>query len=172
MYVCLSINKLQVTVLDPGTRKIKRGKNVLENFNYWPIYGFFGVFLFFFGYFLSVNELQIIRFDPRNYCFEIFYEVFIFFTIFLWGGGVCGGGMAYDNLPPERSSSARCCACFSPFTFLFPHPIFVLHLLHFYNRVILKIIYFLIFRRKKTHFLKENMDFFIFRVISLVLKIP
>ena len=81
-------------------------------------------------------------------------------------------GMAYDNLPTERSSPARCCACFSPFTFLFPHPIFVLHLLHFYNRVILKIIYFLIFRRKKTHFLKENMDFFIFRVISLVLKIP
>ena len=92
----------------------------IPSLQYWPVYGFFCVFLFFFGYFLFSDH----TFWPKKLLFWNILWNFDFFTIFLWGGGVCGGGMAYDNLPPERSSSARCCACFSPFTFLFPHPFF------------------------------------------------
>ena len=105
----------------------------------YPVYSIdrFMAFFVYFCFFSGIFCFQIIRFDPRNYCFEIFYEILIFLPYFFEGGGGMRG-MAYDNLPTERSSPARCCACFSPFTFLFPHPIFVLHLLHFYNRVILK----------------------------------
>ena len=44
---------------------------VFVTFDFLPIYGIFSyIFLGVFGYFMSVNELQVTRFDPGNYYFE------------------------------------------------------------------------------------------------------
>ena len=69
---------------------------VFQNFDFWPFYGlFYRYFLAFFGYLLSVNELQVTHFDPGTLYFEniIFRSIsrqifnsfskFWFFTI-LW----------------------------------------------------------------------------------------
>ena len=129
---------------------------------------FFWVFLFFSGYFLFSDH----TFWPKKLLFwNILWSFYFFYHISLRGGG-CGGW--HMTICP-RSGLLQLDVVLVFLLLLsssLTHFSVLLHLLHFYNRVILKIIYFLIFRRKKTHFLKENMDFFIFRVISLVLKIP
>ena len=44
---------------------------VFQNFDFWPFYGlFYRYFLAFFGYLLSVNELQVTHFDPGTLYFE------------------------------------------------------------------------------------------------------
>ena len=44
---------------------------VFQNFDFWPFYSlFYVIFLAFFGYFLSMNELQITHFDPGIILFE------------------------------------------------------------------------------------------------------
>ena len=44
---------------------------VFVTFDFLPIYGIFSyIFFGVFGYFMSVNELQVTRFDPGNYYFE------------------------------------------------------------------------------------------------------
>ena len=80
----------------------------------YPVYSIdrFMAFFVYFCFFSGIFCFQIIRFDPRNYCFEIFYEVFIFFTIFLWGGGDAGDGI-WQFAPGAVFSSSMLCLFFS-----------------------------------------------------------
>ena len=58
----------------------------------YPVYSIdrFMAFFWYFCFFPGIFCFQIIRFDPRNYCFEIFNEILIFLPYFFEGGG-CGG---------------------------------------------------------------------------------
>ena len=91
----------------------------------YPVYSIdrFMAFFVYFCFFSGIFCFQIIRFDPRNYCFEIFYEVFIFFTIFLWGGGMRGRDGIWQFAPGAVFSSSMLCLFFS-FYFPLPSPIF------------------------------------------------
>ena len=58
----------------------------------YPVYSIdrFMAFFVYFCFFSGIFCFQIIRFDPRNYCFEIFYEILIFLPYFF--GGYAGEG--------------------------------------------------------------------------------
>ena len=54
----------------------------------YPVYSIdrFMAFFWYFCFFSGIFCFQIIRFDPRNYCFEIFNEILIFLPYFWWDG--------------------------------------------------------------------------------------
>ena len=78
---------------------------VFQNFDFWPFYSlFYVIFLAFFGYFLSVNELQITHFDIGT----IFFLNMIFRNVsrnIVWNCHFWpyfgGGGLVYEHLWQE-----------------------------------------------------------------------
>ena len=75
---------------------------------------FFEVFWAFFGYFLSVNELQDTHFDPfvvKILSLELYQEIsYGIFILTIFGGGLAYENLRQETLRPERSSAARRCA--------------------------------------------------------------
>ena len=107
----------------------------------YPVYSIdrFMAFFVYFCFFSGIFCFQIIRFDPRNYCFEIFYEILIFLPYFFEGGGYAGEGWHMTICPRSGLLQLDVVLVFllllsSSLT----HFSVLLHLLHFYNRVILK----------------------------------
>ena len=98
---------------------------VFQNFDFWPFYSlFYVIFLAFFGYFLSVNELQITHFDIGT----IFFLNMIFRNVsrnIVWNCHFWpyfgGGGLVYEHLWQETfaagavfRSSALCLSLYWP----------------------------------------------------------
>ena len=77
---------------------------VFQNFDFWPFYGlFYVIFLAFFGYFLSVNELQITHFDPGTFFLNMIFRNVsrnIVWNCHFWPY-FGGGGLVYEHLWQE-----------------------------------------------------------------------
>ena len=92
----------------------------------YPVYSIdrFMAFFVYFCFFSGIFCFQIIRFDPRNYCFEIFYEILIFLPYFFEGGGMRGRDGIWQFAPGAVFFSSMLCLFFS-FYFPLPSPIFL-----------------------------------------------